>query len=1279
MAGAFLAGTLDTAFLPPEALWAGAFLGDAFLAGAFFEAALAALTRPSAPEAGQTDYSSCPSVASTSSRKVGDHSVAYRTRQTPSVRSCSRFGPDKATRTLGAMSEEAVGETYPRVDQQPDYPGLEKGILEFWATDGTFQASVEARRDDPEFVFYDGPPFANGLPHYGHLLTGFVKDAVPRYQTMRGRKVERRFGWDCHGLPAEMEAEKELEISGRAGIVEYGIGHFNEYCRGLVQRTTDSWERYVTRQARWVDFQNDYKTMDLAFMESVMWAFSQLWDKGLVYEGERVLPYCWECETPLSNFETRQDDAYRPRDDPAVTVAFDIEPAGATTAASPRAFAGPLRLLVWTTTPWTLPSNLAVAVGANIAYSVYALEGRPTVIAADRVSAYPELFEEAELLGTVTGADLVGRTYRPLFDFFAGHENAFQVLSGEFVATDEGTGVVHMAPGFGEEDYWACKEAGIAVVCPVDDRARFSAEVPTYEGLHVFEANAPITADLRAAGALVQAAPYTHSYPHCWRTDTPLIYKAVRSWFINVGAIKQRMVELNQNIDWVPAHVRDGAFGKWLEGARDWCVSRNRFWGAPIPVWKSDDPRYPRTDVYGSLEQIERDFGVRPDNLHRPFIDDLVRPNPDDPTGQSTMRRVTDVLDCWFESGSMPFAQVHYPFERTAWFESHFPADFIVEYVGQTRGWFYTLHVLAVALFDSEPFRHCVSHGIVLGDDGRKMSKRLGNYPEPDMVFDMWGADAMRWFLLSSPILRGQDLVVHAKGIEDTVRQVLNPIWNAWYFLSLYANADGVRGERRTDAPSVLDRYVLAKTADLVEDVTRCMDSYDLFGACAAITVFLDALNNWYIRRSRPRFWRGRHSAGATAGTETDTDKADAYNTLSTVLITLCQVAAPLLPLLTESIYKGLTGERSVHLSDWPQASDLVVDRELVEAMDLVRDVCSAAHAIRESNGHRVRLPLPRLVVAISRPERLAPYVGLIKDEVNIKDVVLTDDVGDVAEQVLTLVPGALGPRLGQATQQVIAGVRAGRWRIDGDVVEVDGTVLLQGEYTVSLRPRDQRGGRTLPGDVGVIILDSEVTEELEIEGLARDAVRLIQKARRDAGLDVSDSIILKVHAPEAMARAIEQYRHYVTEQTLAVSLTVIGGRRHHHRGREGTPPPVVTSAGNVALRAPRRGLPRRWSVARWWAAVCPVGGSPAADSWPGAGRRSPGNRDGRSVRRWAYEGASLAPDRVADRCRAPTSRCHGGYREHGREASSTAARFRPPNSASWRATRASLTRSPSR
>ncbi|MFZ0665536.1 MAG: isoleucine--tRNA ligase [Acidimicrobiales bacterium] len=1024
---------------------------------------------------------------------------------------------------------------YPEVPSKPEFPALEERILAFWAEDGTFAASVEARPRDDEYVFYDGPPFANGLPHYGHLLTGFVKDAIPRYQTMQGKRVERRFGWDCHGLPAEMEAEKELEMSGRARIIEYGIAKFNDYCRALVQRTTDSWEHYVTRQARWVDFGRSYRTMDLSFMESVMWAFKQLHEKGLVYEGERVLPYCWECETPLSNFETRQDDAYRPREDEVVTVSFRLDPLEDAGHAGSDLVDGPLHLLVWTTTPWTLPSNLAIAVGPDITYGVYELAGDLVVVAESRAGAYSKLLGDQEPLKKLTGDQLVGRTYNPLFDFFAGHKNAFRVLAGDFVATDEGTGIVHMAPGFGEEDYELCTANGIAVVCPVDSQARFTAEVPPYAGRNVFAANSAIRHDLKEMGVLVTSESYTHSYPHCWRTDTPLIYKAVDSWFVKVTAFRDRMSELNERINWIPAHVKEGAFGKWVEQARDWSISRNRFWGAPIPVWESDDPRYPRLDVYGSLDELERDFGVRPTDLHRPAIDELVRPNPDDPTGKSMMRRTSDVLDCWFESGSMPFAQVHYPVENEKWFEEHFPADFIVEYVGQTRGWFYTMHVLSTALFDRPPFENCVAHGIILGDDGRKMSKHLGNYPDPEMVFDRWGADAMRWFLLSSSVLRGQDLVVHARGIEETVRHVLNPIWNTWYFLSLYANVDQIRGELRKDATGVLDRYMLARTALLVEETTRYMDGYDLYGACSSVLSYLDAMTNWYVRRSRDRFWKSRDGSD-----EVEQDKHDAYDTLTTALHTLCRVTAPLLPLLSETVYKGLTGERSVHLADWPKPDELRTDPELVSAMELVRDVCSATHALRKASGKRLRLPLRTLTVSGPRSDELKDYVDIISDEVNVKEVILTTDVEGIANEVLTVVPAAIGPRLGADTQKVIGAVKRGEWARTADgSVEAAGVVLEDDEYTLVLQPVDEHSSKALPNRAGVISLDLETDEDLEREGLARDLVRLVQAARRDAGLHISDRINLKLVLTADMAEGAEAHRAWVMEQTLATSMSI--------------------------------------------------------------------------------------------------------------------------------------------
>ena len=1003
--------------------------------------------------------------------------------------------------------------SYPDVAAQPRFPELEQEILAFWQGDQTFEASIEQRTGADEYVFYDGPPFANGLPHYGHLLTGFVKDAVPRYRTMRGARVDRRFGWDCHGLPAEAEAERLLGISGRQAITDYGIERFNDFCRSSVLKYTGDWEQYVTRQARWVDFENDYRTLDLPYMESVMWAFKRLWDLGLVYEGFRVLPYSWALETPLSNTETRMDDVYKQVQDPALTVGFQLE-------------TGEL-LLAWTTTPWTLPSNLALAVGADIDYAVVELDGRRVILAEARVAAYERELGAAERVGTVSGRELVGRSYEPLFPYFAGHPNAFRVLEGDFVSIEDGTGVVHLAPGFGEDDQRVSEENGIALVVPVDSRGRFTSEVPDYEGLLVFDANPLVIRDLKARGVVIRHETYDHSYPHCWRTGTPLIYKAVSSWFVKVTAIKERMLELNQQITWTPEHLKEGSFGKWLANARDWTISRNRFWGSPIPVWRSDDPAYPRIDVYGSLDEIERDFGVRPVDLHRPVVDDLVRPNPDDPTGRSMMRRVPEVLDCWFESGSMPFAQVHYPFENQDWFDSHFPGDFIVEYIGQTRGWFYTMHVLSTALFDCNAFRTCVSHGIVLGDDGAKMSKSLRNYPDPMVVFDTYGSDAMRWYLLGSSILRGGDLAVTEDGIRDTVRQVMLPLWNTWYFLSLYANAEKTQGRWSTDSTDVLDRYILAKTRALVESTTAAMDEYDLFGACAQIRSFLDALTNWYVRRSRDRFWAGEQAA---------------IDTLHTVLTVVCQIAAPLLPLTTEAIFRGLTGERSVHLTDWPDASALPADDELVDAMDLARDVCSSTLRVRKAHQLRVRLPLARLTVAVPGADRLASLTGLIADEVNVKEVVLTDDVTAVASTELQVVPAALGPRLGGRTQEVIKSVKSGNWTRDGERVTAGGIDLEEGEYHLKLVVSGDGASTPLTAGGGVVVLDTMLTPQLEAEGVARDIVRLVQQARRDAGLDISDRIDLVLGVPESVRRQVVPHEQFLAGETLATRVTFGSG-----------------------------------------------------------------------------------------------------------------------------------------
>jgi isoleucyl-tRNA synthetase len=1006
----------------------------------------------------------------------------------------------------------------------PNFPALEADVLNYWDSDDTFGASIAQRDGAPEYVFYDGPPFANGLPHYGHLLTGYVKDIVPRYRTMRGYKVERRFGWDTHGLPAELEVQRQLGIADKAQIEEMGIEKFNAACRVSVLKYTNEWQAYVTRQARWVDFDNDYKTLDLGFMESVIWAFKQLWDKGLAYEGNRVLPYCWNDETPLSNHELRMDDdVYQMRQDPALTVGFKIvdgELAGA-------------HLLIWTTTPWTLPSNQAVAIGPDIDYVlVQGPDGRRYVLAQARLAAYArELGEEPEILATYTGRDLLGVRYLPPFPYFMDDDearNAFQVLPADFVSTEDGTGIVHMSPAYGEDDMATAQAADIVAVTPVDARGRFDATVPDYAGQHVFDANPQIIRDLKNqsgpaapnGAVLLRHETYDHSYPHCWRCRNPLIYRAVSSWFIKVTDFRDRMVELNQDITWHPDHVKDGQFGKWLQGARDWSISRNRYWGSPIPVWKSDDPQYPRIDVYGSLDELERDFGVRPDDLHRPYIDELTRPNPDDPTGKSTMRRIEDVFDVWFDSGSMPYAQVHYPFENREWFDDHNPADFIVEYIGQTRGWFYTMHILATALFDRPAFKTCVAHGIVLGNDGQKMSKSLRNYPDVTEVFDRDGSDAMRWFLMASPILRGGNLIVTEQGIREGVRQVLLPLWNAYTFLSLYAPKKGVW---RTDSKHVLDRYILAKLAELRDDLTESLDICDISGACDELRQFTEALTNWYVRRSRSRFWE---------------EDADAIDTLHTVLEVTGRLAAPLLPLATEVIWRGVTGERSVHLTDWPQANLLPKDPALVADMDLVREVASTGSSLRKAKKLRVRLPLPKLTVAVEDPQRLETFRDLIADELNVKDVALTDDIAAYGRFELAVNAKVAGPRLGKDVQAAIKAVKAGEAVQNADGTLAAGPAVLQpDEYTSRLAAADPEYTAALPDGAGLVVLDGTVTPELEAEGWAKDRIRELQELRKSTGLDVSDRISVVMSVPAEHADWASTHRELIAHEILATSF----------------------------------------------------------------------------------------------------------------------------------------------
>ncbi|MET4095168.1 isoleucine--tRNA ligase [Arthrobacter sp. UYCu712] len=1101
----------------------------------------------------------------------------------------------KASAALSGAGAHTSASNAAGVPASARFPEIEERILKYWDEDGTFQASIDQRDSDlpggkrgsNEFVFYDGPPFANGLPHYGHLLTGYAKDLVGRYQTQRGRRVERRFGWDTHGLPAELEAMKQLGMTDKTQIEAMGIDKFNDACRASVMKYADEWKSYVTRQARWVDFENDYKTLNVEYMESVLWAFKQLHEKGLTYNGYRVLPYCWKDETPLSNHELRMDDdVYKNRQDQTVTVTFPIT-AGESELS--RQLAG-VQALAWTTTPWTLPTNAALAVGPSINYVVLpagphgikaASEGAPVtggfLLAAELLGAYAKdlgygdgaegvTAAEAAVTSRHTGAELDGLAYEPLWDYFAddekyGNQNAWRFLVADYVTITDGTGIVHQSPAYGEDDQKICEEAGIPVVLSVDEGAKFlplfsHGPLAEIAGLQVFEANKPITQVLRAEGRLVRQASYEHSYPHCWRCRNPLIYRAVSSWYVEVTKFKARMSELNQDINWIPGNVKDGQFGKWLANARDWSISRNRYWGSPIPVWQSSDPDYPRTDVYGSLAEIEADFGRLPLNkagevdLHRPFIDELTRPNPDDPRapeeGQSVMRRVEDVLDVWFDSGSMPYGQVHYPFQNEEWFDTHNPADFIVEYIGQTRGWFYMLHILSTALFDRPAFRNVISHGIVLGSDGQKMSKSLRNYPDVSEVLDRDGSDAMRWFLMSSPILRGGNLVVTEQGIRDGVRQVILPLWNVYSFFTLYTNAaDAVGGQangydaklRYDGYADTLDQYLLANTGDLVRNMTAQLDSYDISGACDELRSYLDMLTNWYVRRSRQRFFD---------------ENVDAFDALYTALETVCRVAASLLPLVSEEIWRGLTGGRSVHLADWPDAGLFPANPGLVEAMDRVQQICSTGSSLRKAANLRVRLPLQELTVVAPGADSLDGFAGVVADELNLRSVRLLgaesaspEEFG--IEQKLVVNARAAGPRLGKNVQQAIKGSKSGDWSvqtIDGvDGVVVSGGLALEPqEYTLetvvaeAAEGEGSRAAAVLPGG-GFVVLNTEVTPELEAEGAARDMVRAIQQARKDAGLNVSDRIRTSVTAAQDVVDAVKAHESLVVTETLTVEL----------------------------------------------------------------------------------------------------------------------------------------------
>ncbi|MFH0907959.1 MAG: isoleucine--tRNA ligase [bacterium] len=1045
------------------------------------------------------------------------------------------------------------------VSNKASFPDMERDILSFWDKDQTFKKSLDQRKGAPEFVFYDGPPFATGLPHYGHLLAGTIKDIVPRYQAMRGHYVERRFGWDCHGLPVEYEMEQELKISGKRDIEAMGVDVFNEKCRSIVLRYTREWRQIVTRMGRWVDFDHDYKTMDLPFMESIWWVFKSLWEKDLIYEGNKILPYCPRCATPLSNFETNQ--GYDDVQDPAITVRFAL-------SGEPNTY-----VLAWTTTPWTLPSNLALAVGGKIRYSKIR-DGEDTyILAKDRLATYYKKPESYELLEEMDGAKLVGLSYEPLFPYFASLEsqNAFRVLSADFVSTEDGTGVVHIAPGFGEDDNALGKAAGLPTVCPVDDEGRFTADVVDYVGREVKETDGDIIKRLKDEKKLVHRSTINHSYPHCWRCDAPLIYRAVSTWFVRVEQMRERILAANAKTRWMPEHLRDGRFGKWLEGARDWAISRNRYWGTPIPVWRSDDGEL---ICVGSVEELEGlcDGGQAPPSqgssrlpmstritdLHKHFVDKLVIKKD----GRE-YRRIPQVLDCWFESGSMPYAQGHYPFENKERFESHFPADFIAEGLDQTRGWFYTLMVLSTALRDCPAFKNVVVNGLILAEDGRKMSKRLKNYPDPMYIIDTYGADALRLYMINSPVVRAEDLRFSEEGVKQAMRHVLIPLWNAYSFFVTYARIDGWKpatgdqaGRARwpsapwTAGPAVptheknlLDRWILSATERLNHQVVEAMDRYDLQQAVRPFVQFIDELTNWYIRRSRRRFWKSSN----------DEDKKQAYATLYRVLLRISKIAAPFTPFISEAIHRNLRTDDmpgSVHLCDFPQADEDARDLDLEAQMDEVIVVVELGRQLRTAHDLKVRQPLRGMHVVCRdsvRLGRIEALKELVAEELNIKDVWFSDRESDLATLTAKANFSKLGRTLGPIMKKVADQIRqmtTGQLEALSDGTEhtlaVDGQAIAITLDDVIIERVPKPGLAVASSGHLVVALDTNLDGELVGEGLAREFVNKVQNMRKVADLDIAQRIHLTYAGNTAIQKAIEAHRVYVEAETLAVSCRLV-------------------------------------------------------------------------------------------------------------------------------------------
>jgi len=1039
---------------------------------------------------------------------------------------------------------------FSKVPAQVDFAQEEHTILALWERLDAFAESNRRREGNKEpFVFYDGPPFATGTPHYGHLLAGTIKDIVPRYWNMRGHPVPRRFGWDCHGLPIEALAQQALGLAGAASIVEHGVAAFNEQCRSMVQTYVAEWRRTVTRMGRWVDFDNDYKTMDTDFMESVWWLFKRLWEQGRVYKSYRIMPYSWALSTPLSNFEANAN--YKDVQDPAITISFPIVELGQAAPKELRQLhaGGAVAFLAWTTTPWTLPSNLALAVGPDIPYVAVKVDGGDTayVLAESRVAAS---FKKAkvDVLARFSGAELTGSTYTPLFPYFEGRAGCFRVLSGDFVTTDDGTGIVHLAPAYGEDDFTVCRQAGIELVDPLDAEGRFTAQVPEYQGVNCKEADKAIIHTLKQRGRLIHQDTIVHSYPFDERTDTPLIYRAIEAWYVKVADMREDLVHANDSVGWVPEAVGKNRFGNWLREASDWNISRNRFWGSCIPIWvNQDDP----TDVIcvGSISELEALSGVRVTDLHKHFVDPVVIRKDG-----KTYRRTPEVLDCWFESGAMPYAQQHYPFEpgdegsgQDARLLARFPAHFIAEGLDQTRGWFYTLLVLGTALFERSPYRNVIVNGLILAEDGQKMSKRKKNYPDPNETLEKYGADALRAYLIDSPVVRGEPLRFSEKGLTEILRTVVLPYWNALSFFTTYASVDGfdprdpawasVPTEQRPEG----DRWILSVLQSLIQDVNREMEGYRLFAVVPRLVHFIDDLTNWYIRLGRPRFWKSQNRA----------DQAAAYHTLHEVLTTFARVLAPFMPFVTENVHQRLVvtvdaaAPPSIHFCDYPSASVALIDTKLEESVSVARTVVALGRRLREEQRIKVRQPLASLTVvhrdAVMRA-RITAQKAVILAELNLKDLVLEADEGRFAKVTVKPNFATLGKRCGKklgAIKKVLDTfglAEVGRLEA-GESIEVEGEALTLGDV---LLHREATGSGAIASDGELtVVLDTALTPALIAEGHAREVVSQLQNARKGAGLEVSDRIVIDYSCEDpAVTDAIEQHKELILSEVLGDRLS---------------------------------------------------------------------------------------------------------------------------------------------